>query len=70
MNVRNHGTRLSASTKELMVKWYETKHFWRDAKADEFEKRYLDELQSSVDRAVQVIEQLDKLMEKIQKDCE
>jgi hypothetical protein len=53
-----------------MVHWHETKHFWRDAKADEFEHRFLEELQLGVDRAVQVIDQLDKLMEKIKKDCE
>jgi hypothetical protein len=41
-----------------------------DAKSHEFEHQYLEELFASVDRAVLVIEQLDKLILKIKKDCE
>jgi hypothetical protein len=64
------GSRLSAVTKELWVHWQETRHYWRDAKSEEFEKRYMQELVASVDRTVTVIEQLDKLIGKIRKDCE
>jgi len=62
--------RLAGLTKELRVQWQETKHYWRDAKSLEFESRYMEELLASVDRTVTVIEQLDKLMSKIRKDCE
>ncbi len=57
-------------TKELMAKWRETREYWKDAKSEEFEKNYMDELQSSVDTAVIVIEKLDKIISKIRKDCE
>ena len=43
---------------------------WRDAKSDEFQHKYLEELVSSVDKTVAVIEQLDKLILKIRHDCE
>jgi len=65
-----NGTRLSAITKELWMHWMQTKEYWQDAKAIEFERKYLEDLVSSVDKAVGVIEQLDKIVSKIRKDCE
>jgi hypothetical protein len=70
MSVRNNGIRLSMVTKEIMLKWRDTREHWDDAKATEFERKYMDELQASVDTAVIVIEKLDKLLAKIKKDCE
>jgi len=64
------GHRLGALTKDLAHRWQRTRESWRDVKADEFQRQYLEELQSSVDKAMQVIEQLDKLMAKIRSDCE
>ena len=64
------GHRLGALTKDLANRWQRTRESWRDAKADEFQRQYLDELYTSVDKAMQVIEQLDKLMAKIRSDCE
>ena len=64
------GKRLAGITKELRAQWLETKNYWKDAKSVEFERRYMEELLASVDRAVTVIEQLDKLVSKIRKDCE
>ncbi len=64
------GARLGAVTKELWVQWQQTKESWQDAKAEEFERRFLSELFSSVDRTVNVIDQLDKLMAKVKHDCE
>ncbi len=65
-----NGTRLSAVTKELWNQWLQTREYWQDAKSEEFQRRYLDDLVASVDKAVTVIEQLDKLVNKIRKDCE
>ena len=64
------GTRLGALTKELYVQWQQTKQYWNDARSQEFERKYLQELFASVDKSVTVIEQLDKLVAKIKKDCE
>ena len=70
MSIRNDGIRLQMITKELVLKWRDTTESWQDVKAAQFEHTYIDELQASVDTAVIVIEQLDKLMAKIKKDCE
>ena len=64
------GARLEALTKDLREHWLQTKEYWVDTKSHEFEQKYLEELFASVDRAVLVIEQLDKLVLKIKKDCE
>jgi hypothetical protein len=64
------GARLSAITKELARQWQQTKEYWQDAKSQEFERKYLEDLLASVDKTVTVIEQLDKLVIKIRKDCE
>ncbi len=63
-------SRLGGLTKELRAQWQNTKAYWKDAKAQEFEHRYMEELLASVDRTVTVIDQLDKLVSKIRKDCE
>jgi len=70
VSLRTNGTRLAMVTKELVIKWRETKEYWQDAKAEEFERKYIAELQSSVDTAVAVIEKLDKVITKIRNDCE
>jgi hypothetical protein len=62
--------RVTALTRDLANKWENTKNSWRDAKADEFERQYIEELLNSVDKAATVMEQLDKLIGKIRHDCE
>jgi hypothetical protein len=64
------GARLEAITKELRAQWQQTKDYWIDTKSLEFEQRFLQELFASVDRSVAAIDQLDKLITKIKKDCE
>lgn len=65
-----NGTRLAGLTRELWLKWQETKSTWRDQKSQEFEDRYLFDLLASVDKTVGAIEQVDKMLTKIKKDCE
>ena len=70
MNLASNGARLSALTKEISNRWKETREEWPDAKSLEFERKYMDQLTSSVDNAATVIEALNKLAEKIRSDCE
>jgi hypothetical protein len=62
--------RLTGASKELALKWEETKNYWRDEKSREFEHKYMQELFVGVDRAVAVIEKLDELSKKVRSDCE
>jgi hypothetical protein len=68
--MNSSGARLEAITKDLRMRWYQTKDSWGDSKCQEFEREYLQELFAAVDKAVGVIDKLDKLMTKIRKDCE
>ena len=52
------------------MRWRETKAYWRDAKGEEFERRYMEELLIRVDKTVTMIEKLDELLAKVRKDCE
>lgn len=70
MNLNANKSRLSGLTKELLLQWEETKNHWRDQKALEFEKKYLDELFLYVGKTVVVMEKLDEILKKVRSDCE
>jgi len=70
MSMAGSKARLVGLTKELSLKWEDTKNYWRDAKAAEFEHKYLTELFAGVDKTITVVEKLDELLKKVQKDCE
>jgi len=65
-----NASRISALTRDLLQKWQETRTCWRDAKSEEFERIFLGELAGTVERTVASIEQIDKLLHKIKRDCE
>jgi thymidylate synthase len=70
MSLAANKTRLTSVTQELFNRWRETQQYWRDDKAKEFERLYIEELNASVNAASGVIDQLDKIIAKIKKDCE
>ncbi|MDA1276213.1 MAG: hypothetical protein O2960_19535 [Verrucomicrobia bacterium] len=70
MSLSGNRTRLATITRELSNNWLRTKEQWKDAKSKEFEHDYMDELFACVDKAGPVIEQLDKLVTRIRKECE
>ena len=70
MSLNASKARLVAITKELSNRWDETKNYWRDAKSQEFEQRYMAELFANVDKTVTVMEKLHELLTKVKNDCE
>ena len=70
MSLSGSKSRIVGVTKELSLRWAETKDDWRDAKCQEFHQRYMQELFARVDRAVLIIEKLDEVLAKVRKDCE
>lgn len=70
MSLNSTRTRLTALTKQLSIRWQETREHWQDAKAAEFEKRHLDELFNRVNTAAASIEDLERILTKIRRDCE
>ena len=63
-------SRISGITKELWMNWQEARSQWRDLKSEQFEQKYLLELRTTADKTVAAIEELDKVIQKIRKDCE
>ena len=70
MNLSGNKSRLLGVTKELSLRWAETRNYWRDAKSQEFDQKYMQELLARVDKAVTIIEKLDEVLKKVQSDCE
>ena len=64
------GARLTALTKELLNRWQQTRESWMDAKAREFEERYLFELDSLVRSATPSVANLEEVIRKVSSDCE
>jgi hypothetical protein len=62
--------RLLGASKELSLKWEETKNHWRDEKSRDFERKYLQELFAGMDKTITVIEKLDELLKRVRSDCE
>jgi hypothetical protein len=70
VTIGSNGKALARATKDLFLKWEATKRAWLDAKAAQFENDYLAELQTAVDRAVPIFDELDKLVDRVRSECE
>ncbi len=70
MSANASGARLATLTKELLVKWQQTREHWRDTKAREFDERYMLELEATVNSAVTNIANLQRTISKLRDDCE
>ena len=62
--------RLLGLTKELAADWAATKDHWNDAKSQEFEKRFIEDLMTGVNAAMTNIDALERVLNKIREDCE
>jgi hypothetical protein len=70
MSARGCSSTLSQAGKDLSVEWQETKARWRDAKAEEFEREYLDELPALIAKAREAMEELERFLRKVRSACE
>ena len=52
MNLSGNKGRLVGLTRDISLRWAETKEHWRDAKSEEFERRFMAELSANVNRTV------------------
>ena len=70
MNLTANGKMLAAATTNLSREWAATCQQWQDAKSKDFERSYLADLQSHVDRAGAVLDEIERILTRIRKDCE
>jgi hypothetical protein len=68
----NTGSRglLTLATRQLLARWEETRHSWRDQKAGEFESLYLSGISDNLGSILRTLEELEHLLEKIHADCD
>ena len=70
MSTKSSAAALAQAVKDLSADWEQTKEHWLDAKSVEFERTYLAELPDQVARALDVMQDVDALLEKLRRDCE
>jgi hypothetical protein len=70
MSLSAYRTGLVQLTRDLSLRWQQTREHWRDAQSREFEQRFLEDLLGCVDKTAAVIEELDKLLARVRNDCE
>ena len=61
---------LAQAIKDLAQKWEQTKAYWRDVKADEFEHNYLERLPNLTARTATAMDEIAVLLRKVHNDCE
>lgn len=64
------GARIEGLTKQLEQSWRETRERWQDAKAAEFEDRFMKELSTAVNITSAGMENLERILRNIRNDCE
>jgi hypothetical protein len=62
--------RLAHATRDLMVAWEAARSNWRDARATEFQSRFLEGLPEATGAAISAMEELAALLGRVRQDCE
>jgi hypothetical protein len=70
MKLSGTASNLAQALKELRLEWEHAGTQWRDAKHDEFDRRYLENLPNDVSRAALVIKEISAVIDKVHADCE
>jgi len=70
MSAKTGGSKINKMTKEITAKWGDVRTRWKDVKGDEFDKNYMEGLADRVSATATVIEEIDRVLTKIRKDCE
>ena len=70
MGVHESRGNLNKAMKELMNRWAETRQGWDDVRAVEFEKKYLEQLESDMRVAGSAMDQMAILLQQVRRDCE
>jgi len=61
---------LAKGMKDLGNRWRETRISWDDAQAEQFEKRYMEMVESDMRMAMTAMDHLAVVLAQIERDCE
>ena len=70
MTLQADKSKLVVLTRKLSASWQQTRNYWRDERGLAIEKQYIDDLRPMVDSAAETVDQLDRILTKIRRDCE
>ncbi len=61
--------RLIQAAKNLLAQWQQVQEAWRDDNCQQFDKKYMTPLESSIRAAAVAMERMDAMLDSAQKDC-
>jgi hypothetical protein len=61
--------KLIQAAKQLMTDWQQAKEAWRDDNCQQFDKKYMAPLESSIRAAAQAMERMDTMLDSAQQEC-
>jgi hypothetical protein len=61
--------KLIQAAKQLLTDWQQAKEAWRDDNCQQFDKKYMTPLESSIRAAAQAMERMDTMLDGAQQDC-
>jgi len=70
VSIQSNRSHLVLMSEDLAREWNATKESWRDEKARDFERDFMEQLPGNVRVAAATLEKLDKLLRKVKADCE
>lgn len=70
MSIESSASNLLQAFKDLRREWEETREYWRDAKREEFDRKFLEHLPADIGRAGTAMKELDTILKRIRENCE
>ncbi|MDA7605536.1 hypothetical protein OAK04_00050 [Verrucomicrobia bacterium] len=70
MSVKSTRGTINKAVRDLNVNWQQCKNHWNDVKSKEFEEKYIVPLPDAVTATSSIIDEIDKVLNKIKRDCE
>ena len=70
MSLKASKAKLARATRDLTMRWEQTRGTWRDQQAEKFERTFMAPLPDNISSAVLIIDELDQVLNKIKKSCE
>jgi hypothetical protein len=70
MGVYEGRGQLNKAVKELTNRWLDTRAVWEDSRTEEFEKNFLQPMESDLRNAVAAMDHMAVLLSQVRRDCE
>ena len=69
MSTAESRAKLVQAARKLMAEWHQVRETWHDENCQQFDKKYMAPLESSIRAAVVAMERMGAMLEGAQQDC-